>query len=134
MPTYYCKTHQDKVSIAKEIVSNESNLIIEITEGDLRSVDANARYWVAVVTATQNHIERETGVKWTKEAIHNLFLVERYGQKTDTYNGKVYLRRARSSKMSVKQFAKFQEWAERYAIDELGVDPIEIDGLHGEGR
>lgn len=131
-------TAQNKDQLIKKLNQLSINfpVLIDVQEGEIRTIKQNARYWAAVVTATQNHIERETKVKWTREAIHNLFLVEKYGQKADTFHNKVYLRRARSSKMTTKQFAKFSEWAELYAIDELGVDPIEIDGLHGgdDGR
>jgi len=127
-------TAQSQDQLLRKLEKEEINypVLVDIQEGELRSIQANKRYWAAVVAATQNHIERETGVKWTKEAIHNLFLVERFGQKADTFKNKVYLRRARTSKMSVKQFAKFQEWAEIYAIQELGVSAVEIDGLHEE--
>jgi len=103
--------------------------LVDIQEGELRTVKQNARYWAAIVAATQNHLGRQTGVQYSKNAIHDMFKTERYGKKIETINGKIYERCARSSKFSVIQFARFSEWAEAYAIDKLGVDPVEIDGL-----
>lgn len=129
-------TAQDKSQLVRKIhqANIEFPVVANIEHGDIRSTQANARYWAAIVTATQNHLERETGVKYAKEAIHHMFKVEKYGKKADEINGHIYERCARSSKFTVKQFAKFSEWAELYAIDTLGVDPIEIDGLHGESE
>jgi hypothetical protein len=127
-------TAKDLSEYRRKIVQATENIefpvVVNIEHGDIRSVNSNRRYWAGVVTAIQNHLERETGQKHTKEAVHHFLKVERYGKRVDTINGKTYERVARSSKMTQKQFNQFAEWAEAYAISELGVDPLEIDNYH----
>lgn len=132
MTTHYASSLTEKQRIAELICKSDKPLAVEIEEGDIRTIKQNARYWAGVVTATQNQVERDLGVKYSKEAIHDMFKTERFGKKSAAINGKVYERCARSSKMTTKQFAKFAEWSENYAISELGVDPAEID-FHARG-
>lgn len=124
---FFAANPKRKAEIAELILNSKEALRVEIEQGDIRSIKANARYWAGVVTATQAHLDRTNQQKYSKEAIHHFFKIERYGKKVDQINGKIYEREARSSKMTPKQFAKFTEWAEAYAILELGVDPGEID-------
>ena len=120
--------HTMKAEAAERIMNSKGPLSVEITE-DIRSIKANARYWARVVTAIQNKWSRE-GLNYTKEAIHEYLKLEKYGKRVDTINGKIVERSARSSKMTPKQFAKYAEWAEMFAIDVLNIDPAEIDGDH----
>lgn len=132
MKTIFCRDQKDKARAAEAILNLEGPCAVDIEEGDIRTIKQNSRYWSGVVTATQATIERELGTKHTKEAVHEYFKRERYGVKVDTIGGKVIERSARSRKMTIKQFAKFTEWAEAHAITELGVDPADID-YHARG-
>lgn len=133
MTLHFCRSLTEKAKVAELIRSSDKPLAVDIEEGDIRTVSQNARYWAGVVTATQNKVERDLGIRYAKEAIHDMFKTERYGKKAVAINGKVYERCARSRKMTTKQFAKFAEWSENYAITELGVDPAEIDYHAREG-
>jgi hypothetical protein len=123
---HFATNPTQRARIAEEILNSEKPLRVEIEAGDLRSIKANARYWAGVVTATQNHYERK-GKKYSKEAIHHMFKVEVFGKKIEEINGKIYEREARSKKMTPKQFMKLTEKAEFIAINDIGVDPAEID-------
>lgn len=107
----------------------EFPVVVNIEHGDIRSIQANKRYWAGLVSAIQRHFER-IGLRYSKEGIHLYLKIERYGKKAEVINGKVIEREARSSKMTPRQFAKFMDWAEVHAISELGVDPLEIDNYH----
>jgi hypothetical protein len=123
---HFATNERQKQVIVEEILNNPKPIRVEIEEGDIRSIKANARYWAGVVTATQNHYERQ-GKKYSKEAIHHMFKVEVFGKKIEEINGKIYEREARSKKMTPKQFMKLTEKAEFIAINDIGVDPAEID-------
>jgi len=123
---FFAPNPKRKAEIAELILNSDKPLRVEIEVGDIRSIKANARYWAGVVTATQAHYERQ-GLKYSKEAIHHMFKIEVFGKKVEEINGKTYEREARSSKMSSKQFAKLSEQAEMIAIQDIGVDPAEID-------
>lgn len=124
----YARTPEQKARIAEDIMNSVMPLSVDIQEGDIRTIKQNARYWAGVITGTQEHLEHQTGNHYSKEDIHNYFKTERYGKKVAEINGKVCERVARSSKMTVKQFAKFSEWAEAHAITVLGVPFELIDG------
>lgn len=126
MTVHFVTNHKQKSALVEQILETDKPLRIEIEEGDIRTIKANARYWAGVVTATQAHYERQ-GKKYAKEAIHHMFKVEVFGKKVEEINGKIYEREARSSKMSQKQFNRLSERAEIIAIQDIGVDPAEID-------
>lgn len=123
---YFATNPKHKSEIAEIILNSDKPLRVEIEEGDIRSLKANSRYWAGVVTAVQNHYERQ-GKKYSKEAIHHMFKVEVFGKKIEEINGKIYEREARSKRMTPKQFMKLTEKAEFIAINDIGVDPMEID-------
>lgn len=123
---FFAANPKRKAEVAELILNSDQPLRVEIEEGDIRSIKANARYWAGVVTATQEFYERQ-GAKYTKEMIHLMFKVEVFGKKMVEINGKVYEMDPRSRKMSKKQFMRLSEQAEVIAIRDIGVDPAEID-------
>lgn len=133
MATIFARTEAEKIRLADLIRNSDKPLAVEIEEGDIRTISQNSRYWAAIVPAIQRHLEQTLGEKHSKEAIHLFLKTERYGKKVDVVKGAVLERCARSSKMTVKQFAKYSVWAELYALNELGVDPAEID-YHARGE
>jgi hypothetical protein len=110
----------------------EGSCMADIQMGEIRTLKQNARYWSGLIPATQNHLQRQDDILRDKEAIHEWLKIQRFGKKVDVINGVVIERCAKSRKMTTKQFAKYAEWAEIFAINELGVDPSEIDGLARE--
>ena len=121
----------DKNDLANKISNQDIDgpCMADVSQGEIRTLKQNARYWAGLIPATQNHLYRQDGVTRDTNAIHEWFKQQRFGKKIDVINDVVVERCARSSKMSTKQFSKYADWAEAYAINELGVDPAEIDGM-----
>lgn len=124
---------EDKAKFLRELEAVTFPCMADIQEGEIRTLKQNARYWSSVIPATQNHLCRQDGQMRDPTAIHEWLKVQRFGKKIDVINGIVIERCAKSRKMTTRQFSKFSEWAEAFVISELGVDPVEIDGLHSGG-
>lgn len=133
MTTIFCKSPQDKAKAAEAIMNLPGPCAVEIAEGDIRTITQNSRYWAAIVPAVQAKLQQIYGTAYSKEAVHELMKLERFGKKVDVFGDKVVERCARSRKFTTKQFAKYSEWAEDWALTVLGVDPAEIDFHMKEG-
>lgn len=95
-------------------------VLIDVSQGDLRTINSNKRYWACIVSGIQRYM-RAQDMSYTKEAVHEFLKQERFGKKVVQVGERVQEVSARSSRMSRKQFADFAAWAEAFAIDDLGI-------------
>ncbi len=110
----------NKTQIEKKLDDIKYPAVVSVSEGNIRSVLSNRRYWGVVVKAIQQHA-KDQGLSYSKESLHEFLKQEKYGKKLIEINGHVQQVAARSSKMTDKQFSEFMEWAEAYAMTELNV-------------
>jgi hypothetical protein len=117
---YFCLSDKDKVRVVDEIYSIKGPCAVEISPGEQRTIQQNARHFGMLQGATQ-YLKNAGIFNGDVYALHTYCKRQILGTKAITLGDEVFYLDAKSHRMTKKQFKLFDEKLEPFLLNELEV-------------